>query len=377
MSFNEQDRRFMLRALEVAEQGRGYTEPNPMVGAVIVRDGRVLAVGHTRPFGGAHAEVVALEACGKAAEGATMYVTLEPCAHQGKTPPCAPRLVEAGLRRVVVAVEDPTPKTAGKGLAHLRRHGVETEVGLCREDAVRQNAAFFKMAAIGRPLVTAKWAMSADGKIATRTGVSRWISGEASRRAVHRERGVSDCIVVGGRTAALDDPVLTCRDAERRRVAARLVMCGRTAPAPDCRLMQTLDEAPVLLAYCEGSPPEGLGALVAAGCEALPLPSLEGPPGRVSPPALLDELGRRGMSNVLVEGGAAALGSFFDTGQVDRALAFVAPRIVGGGGAPSGVAGRGVERIRDAVEMKRLEVERTGGDVLLRGWIIDPVEWVR
>jgi len=367
----------MARAIALAEQGRGSTEPNPMVGAVLVRDGAIVAEGFTQPYGGPHAEVVALRAAGARAEGATMYVTLEPCAHYGKTPPCAPAVAEAGIERVVIAVRDPTPKTQGKGLAELEGRGVDVAVGLCRREAVRQNAGFFKLAAVGRPLVIAKWAMSADGKIATRTGASRWISGPQAREAVHRVRGQVDCIMVGAGTAGADDPLLTCRDAERRRTAARLVVCGRRAPAADSRLVSTVKEAPVLLAYAEGAAPEGLTEAERAGCEPLPVPPDPEAPGRVDLGALLDELGRREMTNVLVEGGSELLGNLFDAGLVDRAMVFVAPVIIGGRDAPTAVAGRGAEAMGQAVRLQEASSIPVGRDVLLEGWVVDPIRWAQ
>lgn len=377
MTFTPHDRRWMERALELAEEARGLAEPNPPVGAVLVRDGHVVGSGHTQPYGGPHAEVVALEDAGECARGATMYVTLEPCAHQGKTPPCAPRVVEAGVQRVAIAVLDPTPKTHRKGVELLRKAGVEVQVGLCREQAVRGNAAFFKLAAVAKPLVIAKWAMTADGKIATRTGDSRWISGPESRRRVHEVRGIVDCIIVGGRTARQDDPLLTCRDAEKRRTAARLVLCGRGVPSHDSRLVQTADEAPVLLAYPEKTPSEGLEPLLKAGCTAVPLPALEHQPTRVAPSALLEELGRREMSNVLVEGGSEVLGSFLDAGEVDRVMVFVAPLLVGGSQAPSAVGGVGPTEMRSARQLSGVKVSRTGCDVLVEGRLTDPMEWAR
>lgn len=377
MASDQQERRWMERALELAEGARGYAEPNPAVGAVVVRDGRIVGEGCTQACGGAHAEVEAVRDAGERARGAEMYVTLEPCAHHGKTPPCAPMLVQVGLRRVVMAVLDPTPKTGGRGLALLRESGVAAEVGLCREEAVVQNAAFFKVAATGRPLVIAKWAMSADGRIATRALASHWISGPEARAAVHEIRGMVDCVAVGGRTARRDDPLLTCRDAERRRTAARLVLCGRRLPAADSQLVRTLDEAPVLLAYPEGRPPDGLDALVEKGCEPLPVPASEEMPERVPPPALLDELGRRGMSNVLLEGGAEVLGSFFDAGQVDRVMAFVAPKVLGGREAVSAVGGTGAEQVDQAWPLHRCEVTTVGRDVLMRGWVTNPLTWAR
>jgi diaminohydroxyphosphoribosylaminopyrimidine deaminase/5-amino-6-(5-phosphoribosylamino)uracil reductase len=284
-------------------------------------------------------------------------------------------VVEAGVQRVAIAVLDPTPKTHRKGVELLRKAGVEVQVGLCREKAVRGNAAFFKLAAVGKPLVIAKWAMTADGKIATRTGDSRWISGPESRRRVHEVRGIVDCIIVGGRTARQDDPLLTCRDAEKRRTAARLVLCGRGVPSHDSRLVQTADEAPVLLACPKENPPEGLDPLLKAGCTALPLPTLTDQPTRVDPGALLQELGRREMSNVLVEGGSEVLGSFLDAGEVDRVMVFVAPLLVGGSQAPSAVGGVGPAEMRSARQLSGVKVSRTGCDVLVEGRLTDPMNW--
>ncbi len=376
MAGAEHDLKYMRRAVRLAENARGRAEPNPMVGAIIVSEGRVVGEGWTRPFGGAHAEVVALQEAGGAARGATMYVTLEPCAHQGKTPPCAPQLVRAGLARVVVAVLDPTPKTRGKGLSLLRQAGIRTETGLCRDEAVRQNAAFFKAAATGKPLLIVKWAMTADGKIATRTGDSRWISGAESRRLAHRLRGMVDCIMVGAGTALKDDPRLTCRDAEKRRTAARLVLCGSRVPPAESRLFATLQEAPLMLAHAEDRQPKGLEVAVESGAEALPVRLCAATPDRLDPGALLEELGRRGMSNVLLEGGAETLGGFFDAGQVDRALAFIAPTVVGGRDAVTAVVGRGVARVDEAPRLLDPQVRRLGSDVLLQGWVRDPLGWL-
>jgi diaminohydroxyphosphoribosylaminopyrimidine deaminase/5-amino-6-(5-phosphoribosylamino)uracil reductase len=373
--FSRQDRDFMARALALAEEGRGYTEPNPMVGAVVVKDGVVVGEGATRPYGGSHAEVVALEAATQPTAGTTMYVTLEPCAHHGKTPPCAPRLVEAGIGRVVVAALDPTEKTRGRGVEVLTRAGVRVDVGLLREEAVRLNAGFYKVSATGRPLVIAKWAMTADGKTAASSGDSRWISGRESREAAHRLRGVVDCVVVGRRTATMDDPLLTCRLSECRRVAWRLVLCGTRAPALDSNLVKTAADAPVLLAFCEDRPPPGLAELVRRGCEALPLPSGPGSSARVDLLSLLDRLGQRGMTNVLVEGGALVLGSFFDARAVDRVVVFVAMSVLGGGGATAAVLGTGVPCVAEALPILEPETRASGPDLVLEGWVTDPLQY--
>jgi diaminohydroxyphosphoribosylaminopyrimidine deaminase/5-amino-6-(5-phosphoribosylamino)uracil reductase len=375
MAFSEHDHTAMLRALALAEQGRGFVEPNPLVGAVIVRDGRTVGEGRYEQFGGHHAEVKALAAAGEAARGATLYVSLEPCDHAGKTPACAPALVRAGLARVVTPVLDPTAAEWGGGTAILRAGGVSVDVGLCRDEAVRQNAGFFKLAAVGRPLVTAKWAMSIDGKIATRTGESRWITSAEARRDVHRIRGLVDCVAVGVGTARADDPLLTCRDAEARRTAVRLVLCGRRAPVPDSQLARTAREVSVLLAYVGARPPRGLQELLDAGCEALPLPADAEAPARASLEALLDELGARRMTNVLVEGGSAVLGALVDAGLADRVLAYVAPRVIGGSDAPGPLGGEGVATMAEAAALADSEAVRLGPDTLLRAWLTDPLRW--
>ena len=394
------DRQHMERALRLAANGEGFVEPNPMVGAVVVKDGRVVAEGHHAAFGGPHAEVAALNAArsgGHDPAGATLYVTLEPCAHHGKTLPCAPAVVEAGVRRVVAATLDPMwPQHAARtgagarGLDVLTRAGIETQVGVCRDEAVMLNAPFFKRAATGLPLVIAKWAMSADGKIAARTGSSRWISSAQSRRMVHELRGRVDAIVVGCGTVERDDPLLTCRDAQRRRTAARVVLCGRRAPCVTCALVRTAREAPVLIAYCAASPPEGLDALGEAGCTLLALPGGRQSPDRPDPGSLLKALADRDAMNVLVEGGRDVLGSFFDEHLVDKAVVFVAPTIIGGAQAVTPVGGSGVQTIKAAIPLighvvfgdasglasrAQTAVRLVGRDVVLEGWVSDPQQW--
>jgi len=374
MTHTEQDEAYMREALDLARRGEGFVEPNPMVGAIVVRDGDVVGRGYHRKFGGPHAEVFALREAGEAARGATMYVTLEPCAHDGKTPACAPQVVDAGISRVVIAAMDPTPESAGKGVRILREARLKVETGLCREGAVVLNAAFYKFHRAGLPLVTAKWAMSADGKIATRTHDSRWISGEESRRTVHEVRGKMDAIVVGGHTALRDDPMLTCRDGEKRRTATRVVMCGSLAPKPSSRLVQTAAEVPVLLAHVQGNPPDGLDELIESGCEFLPLPQ-RGDTRHLEPRLLLDALASRDMVNVLVEGGGHLLGSFFDVDLLDRVMVFMGPVMIGGTDAVSPVAGRGVEQMEDVCRLQRVTTEASGQDVLMTGWAHDPMEW--
>ena len=376
MAFDQRDETFMRRALALAEKGRGRAEPNPLVGAVVVRDARIVGEGFHDRFGAAHAEVGALSAAGDQARGGTLYVTLEPCDHAGKTPACAPMVARAGLRRLVVAALDPTAARPRGGVRAVEAAGACVQVGLCRRDAARLNAGFFKLASQGRPLVTAKWAMSLDGRIATRTGSSRWISSPEARRVVHRLRGVVDCVMVGVGTALADDPLLTCRQSEPRRTAARLVLCGRRAPRPDSHLALTAREAPVLLAHAARRPPEGLRELLEAGCEALALPAEPDAPDRVSPGALLDALGARRMTNVLLEGGADVLGRFFDAGLVDRVMAFIAPRLLGGAAAKGPLGAQGVATVAESAGVAGCRVRRVGPDLLLDGWLHEPVQWV-
>jgi len=410
--WSEQDRRYMLRALELAALGRGRVEPNPLVGAVVVKDGHVLGEGFHAAFGGPHAEIAALRSVerqhadvrerGRRAAGSTLYVNLEPCAHYGKTPPCAPAIVEAGVGRVVVATADPLAPvhaassraraaSAGSGTGVLREAGIKMDTGLCRDEAVMLNAAFFKRSCTSLPLVIAKWAMSVDGKIATRAGVSRWISCPDSRQMVHELRGRVDAIVVGRGTVARDDPLLTCRDAEACRTAVRVVLCGRGAPEGGCNLVQSIAEAPVLLAHVAGAAPEGLLALEARGCELLPLPAAKDRPDAVDLRSLLSALGARGASNVLVEGGMHVLGSFFDERLVDRVMIFVAPFVIGGAQAVTAVGGQGVESVEAAIPLIGREflpfageilpqapeamVRPVGRDLLIESWISDPRQW--
>jgi len=365
---SDADQVWMRRALELAERGRGAVEPNPLVGAVVVRDGQVVGEGWHECFGGPHAEVHALAQAGAAAQGATLYVTLEPCCHVGKTPPCTEAVLRAGVARVVAAMADPFPQVAGQGIARLQAAGVAVTVGVEEEAARRLNAPYLKLLATGMPYVYAKWAMTLDGKIATRTGDSRWISNRASRHLVHALRGRMDAIIVGIGTALADDPLLTARP-PGPRTATRIVLDSRGRLPSESQLIRTLADAPVLLAVAEQADPETMKRLRSAGCELLPLPVQD---GHISIPALLAELGRRRMTNVLVEGGAGVLGSFHDAGAIDEVHVFIAPRLAGGVESKTPIAGRGVERIADSLELSHWDVQSVGDgprpDVFIHGW---------
>lgn len=326
-------RKFLLRALELAERGRGTTRPNPIVGAVIVRNGEIVGEGWHERVGGPHAEIVALVAAGERARGATLYVTLEPCAHHGRTPPCADALVEAGIARVVGAVGDPNPQTNGQGFERLRAAGIEVELpgGELERRARRQNEAYRTWAAKGRPFVTYKAAMTVDGRLAAAGGYARWVSGKESRHLVHELRAASDAVAVGMGTVRAENPQLTARDVGAVRQPRRL-------------------------AFGHGPLP--------AGSE---LELLSGP--------LEEELARlaeQGVQSLLLEGGPTLAGAFLRAGLIDKLLLFVAPKLIGGDDAPPLFAGPGVRTLADAVPLSSLEVTPVGEDLLLTAYIHEP-----
>jgi diaminohydroxyphosphoribosylaminopyrimidine deaminase/5-amino-6-(5-phosphoribosylamino)uracil reductase len=352
----------MLRALAEAERGRGAVEPNPLVGAAVVRAGRLVGVGHHARFGGPHAEVIALEAAGPSARGSTLYVTLEPCCHHGKTPPCTDAVLAAGVARVVAALRDPFPRVDGGGFARLRAAGIEVATGLEADAARRQNAPYLKRLVTGLPYVTAKWAMTLDGKTATATGDSRWISGPRSRALVHELRGRMDAVAVGIGTALADDPELTARPPGPRR-AVRLVLDGAARLPTAGQLARTAGAVPVWVAVTARAPATRCSALEALGCELLRLPGA----GPVPIRPLLQELGRRGLTNVLVEGGGRVLGAFFDAGQVDAVEVFLAPVIEGGTHAFGPAMGAGHATMAEALRLDLHEFHVIDRDVWLRG----------
>lgn len=361
------DEFWMRRALAEAALGEGWVEPNPMVGAVVVREGRAVGVGHHARFGGPHAEVAALAGAGEAARGATLYVTLEPCCHFGKTPPCTDAVLAAGVGRVVVAMTDPFPRVHGGGVTRLRSEGVAVEVGLLADEARRLNAPYLKRLVAGRPYVTAKWAMTLDGKIATATGDSEWISGPRSRALVHELRGRVDAVAVGIGTALADDPRLTARP-PGPRTAARVVLDSSARLPLTGRLATTAREVPVWVAVTGRAPAERRESLTAAGCDVMVFPG----EGAVPVDALMTELGRRGLTNVMVEGGGKVLGSFLDAGQVDAVDVYLAPVVEGGDHASSPVRGLGVRRMAEALRLERPDVSLVDGDVRIRGILRQP-----
>jgi len=354
------------RTLELAAHGRGRTSPNPLVGAVVVRDGRPIGEGFHAGPGEAHAERAALDACVEDADGATLYVSLEPCAHHGRTAPCVEAIIAAGIGRVVVASGDPSAKASGRGPELLRAEGIEVdwaepEIGGA---ATLLNQPFRKHTRAGRPLVVLKSALTLDGKVATRAGDSRWISSEASRARVHRLRAEVDAVVAGIGTVLADDPLLTARpeDGEPPRQPRRVVFDSHARLPLESALVRGALESPVMAVCSPAAPAPALAALAGAGVEVL---VIDGPdePGRVA--QALTALGERDVQSLLLEGGPRLAGAFLDAGEIDQMLAFVAPVLAGGGEARSVLEGRGADSIADARRALTVEVERIGDDTCI------------
>jgi len=362
----------MERALCLARQALGSASPNPAVGAVLVKDGRIVGEGFTQPPGGPHAEVVAIRQAGEAARGATLYVTLEPCCHHGRTPPCTEAVLAAGVREVHLSHLDPDPHVNGQGKAELESAGVKVFVGEGEEEAQRINEAYLKHRITGLPFVIAKFAASLDGKIAATSGDSRWVSGPESRRWAHRQRTVVNAIVVGVRTVLIDDPELTARpepgEGARKedgtpRQPLRVVADSQGRTPASARVLQ--GPAGTLVATTDASSEAWRREMHDAGAEAVVLPASR---GRVDLRELLRLLGSRDILSLLVEGGGELLGGFFDLGLVDKVQAIVAPIIIGGQEAATAVAGRGARRMADALRLRDVTIERLGEDILVTGY---------
>lgn len=351
---------YMRRALELAERGRGLVSPNPLVGAVVVRDGEIVGEGWHEGPGRPHAEIVALDVAGDSARGADLYVSLEPCSHFGRTPPCAPRVIASGVARVVAALEDPNPLVNGEGFAHLRQAGVDIQLGALADVARQQNEAFLKHVRTRLPFVTLKMAASLDGKAAARDGSSRWITGQEARAEVHRMRSAADAILVGAGTALRDDPSLTVRDPDYRgRPKLRVIVDGRGI-VPETHRIFSDGLAPSLVATSEGAPRERRDAWRRAGAEVLVLDDA----GSALIPLedLLAELGKRDVQHVLIEGGPTIAWEAVQRNLVDKVVLFFAPVLVGGETAPSVLMGGGTPTIGDAVPLELFVVTRVGRD---------------
>ncbi|MBN1425293.1 bifunctional diaminohydroxyphosphoribosylaminopyrimidine deaminase/5-amino-6-(5-phosphoribosylamino)uracil reductase RibD [Candidatus Fermentibacteria bacterium] len=357
------DEHWMGRAAALARRGEGRTSPNPLVGAVLVNEGRVVGAGFHARAGGPHAEIVALKAAGPAARGADLYVTLEPCAHHGRTPPCADALVAAGVRRVVAGVQDPNPLVDGRGFARLAVAGVEIRVGVLAPLCQRLIEPYAVAMAAGRPFVHLKMAFSADGRIAPATGSSRWITGPAARRCAHRLRSRLDAVLVGITTVLMDDPALDVRLSGAPRAQPRAVVldAGARTP-PQARLLRPGSDGPPLILCAADAPRQRVAALAAAGARVVPVP--EEPPGMLHIPSVLEALAHEGIQSILVEGGGQVAGSFLAAGVVDRATIFLAPVFLGSE-ATAAVAGLGRLDLLSAPRGRLVGIRRVGSDAVI------------
>ncbi len=355
---------YMARALTLARRALGSTSPNPAVGAVIVNNGVIVGEGYTQPPGGPHAEIVALRQAAERAQGATVYVTLEPCCHFGRTPPCTQALIKAGVNEVHAATLDPNPLVAGCGVKELRAAGLIVKVGEYEAEARQLNEAFFKHVTTGRPFLAAKYAMSMDGKIATASGNARWVTGPKARRRVHELRSTVDAVLVGVGTVLADDPSLTVRlgNERDRRQPWRVVADSLGRIPLTCRLLNDEYAGRTIVATTPATPSTALAAIRAKGAEALMLADRD---GRVDLPGLLEMLASRGAINILSEAGSTLSAALFSAGLVDKVYAFVAPKVVGGNGAPTPVGGEGVPTMELALPFQWQRVERLGDDLLL------------
>ncbi|MBS4032140.1 MAG: bifunctional diaminohydroxyphosphoribosylaminopyrimidine deaminase/5-amino-6-(5-phosphoribosylamino)uracil reductase RibD [Clostridiales bacterium] len=360
------DERYMWLALDLAAKGLGGTSPNPVVGAVIVKGGEVISTGYHQQAGGPHAEVIALDAAGEAARGATLYVTLEPCSHTGRTPPCVDKIIESGIRKVVVAMGDPNPLVNGRGLEKLRAAGIKVKSDVLDDKSARLNEVFVKYITTNKPFVTMKAAMTLDGKIATRTKASRWISSEKSREFGHRLRHHNDAIMVGVGTVLADNPSLTTRLPEGGHNPLRIIVDSKAATPLHAKVIAQSPES-TLLFVTEAASPDQVESLRNAGADVVILTA--DADGRVPLEEMMLELGRREITSVLVEGGSTLNFSLLAGELVDKVYFFIAPLIFGGVNAPSPVGGGGVDVVANAWKVNNIEISRYESDLLVTGYI--------
>jgi diaminohydroxyphosphoribosylaminopyrimidine deaminase/5-amino-6-(5-phosphoribosylamino)uracil reductase len=356
----------MKRALRLAEGGRGRTSPNPVVGAVLVKRGKVVGEGYHAKIGEAHAEIVALRQAGETARGAVLYINLEPCTHYGRTPPCVPQIIKASVKRVVIGMGDPNPVVNGKGIEALRKSGLDVKVGVLEKECRRLNEAFCKYILKKEPFVVLKVAATLDGKIATRNGDSKWISGEASRRFVHKLRDQVDGVLVGIGTVLRDDPFLTTRMSEERE-PYRIVLDSRLKVPEEAKVFEH-SPSKVILATTESAPQDKIERLEKRGVRVLIIDSKE---GKVDLRSCLRKLGEIGMMNLLVEGGSEVNGSFLDEGLIDKFLLFLSPKLIGDPQALGIFGGRGVSTLKEAVVLKEIKTKGIGEDIFVEGYL----EW--
>lgn len=366
---HQEDIKFMRLALRLAAKGRGLTNPNPMVGAVVVKDGEIVGRGYHQRAGQPHAEILALQEAGEKARGATLYLNLEPCAHFGRTPPCTEAILEAGIKRVVAGMIDPNPLVSGRGVSRLRRAKVQVDVGLLAEECRQLNAPFIKYITTGRPLITLKVAVSMDGKMATNRGEARWISSAESRKYVHKLRQKVDAVMVGIGTVLKDDPLLTVRlpFLKKARQPWRVIVDSNLRLPLRSQIVRTAKQYPTLVAATNSAPLYQMEQLEKANVKVLIV--AKDRQGRVNLAALMKELAKRGILSVLLEGGPTLNASALQEKLIDRLIFFIAPKLIGGEKAPGAIGGKGINRLKDALPVKNLRVRKLGIDLLLEGEI--------
>jgi len=363
MNVNE---RFMRLALRLARKGKGMTNPNPVVGAIVVKDDRIVGRGYHKKSGGPHAEIFALSQAKENSRGAKLYVTLEPCCHFGKTPPCTDAIIKSGIREIIIACLDPNPLNNGKGIKILQKSGIKVTKGVLEEDAKRLNEPFAKYITKGLPFVSLKMAETLDGKIATVTGDSRWVTGEPARKYVHRLRSEVDAILVGVNTVLRDDPYLTCRSSKKpHRHPIRIIVDSRLRlPA---RMKVFSNHSPVIVATTLNSN-QKVKALEKKGIRILKIREKN---GRVDLMALMRRLAKDiGITNLMIEGGGEVAASALKEGLIDKCLFFISPKIIGGRSASTPVEGEGISRMNDAIRLKDVKLKRFGEDILVEGYVI-------
>lgn len=366
---DETHKAFMKRTLDLARRGKGRTSPNPLVGAVVVKAGRVVGEGYHQKAGTPHAEIHALNAAGENAKGATLYVNLEPCCHWGRTPPCTEAVLQAGVAEVYIAEVDPNPSVAGKGVRQLQNAGIRVHIGMYAEEAARLNEVHKKYIQTGKPFVILKTAMSLDGKIATTSGESQWITSEGARQRGHEIRDTVDAILVGKGTVVRDNPALTTRLQDREgQDATRIVLDSYGRTATDARIFNPESSAEVIIAVTSKAPAGNINALEKAGAEVITVPATH---GRVCFERLMEILGAREITSVLVEGGGEVNASAIAAGVVDKMMCFIAPKLIGGRDAPGPIGGEGIASLKDVPHLKRVCITpiSDAADFLIEGYL--------
>ncbi len=357
------DERYMQMAIDLAKKAEGRTNPNPLVGAVIVKSGRVIGKGYHKKAGDAHAEINALQQAYPKAAGGTLYVTLEPCDHFGRTPPCTDAIINSGITKVAISMKDPNPINNGRGIRTLRRHGIDVRTGILAEEARSMNTPYIKFITKKMPYVTVKVGQSLDGKIATRSGDSRWITSEDSRRYVHALRSTVDAVMVGANTALKDDPMLTSRlPGSKARQPMRIVVDEALSLPLNAKIFSNVYRSPVLIATSRREPAARIASYEKRGARVLVVKSKK---GLVDLKELFAILGAEGVMHLLVEGGGELIASVMEEGLADRLLFFIAPKVIGGRSAKTSVEGDGVEKVADALPLQNVRIRKFGKDILI------------